>query len=126
MNIQALAATAARIGMSLAGNAKERVTLHLRGTDGDYNPAQDDESTTGGADVALDVLPYEGENNQTGGKDVEFSPYVEKLLVEAADLPAGRTITENDTVTRADGDRWEIKHVSKPPGQAIYILDVQK
>lgn len=49
---------------------------------------------------------------------------VEKILIAALDLP-GVTPKLTDYVL-IDGDRWEVKKLTPPPGESLHILFVQE
>jgi hypothetical protein len=120
MDLRALATTAARIGMGVAGTALERVTLNL-GSPGEYDPTSD--TMAGGqAAIAVDALPFKPRNRQ-GSEDV--SANTETLQIEAAKLPTGARITEEDTVTRFGTEKWQITAVQNPAG-AIWLVDVRR
>lgn len=128
LDIQALAARAAAIGMNLAGNAKEEVTLHLGFAAGEsYDAATDTETPGAGTNVTLQALPFKRKNTQTGAAlqitERSFSANTETLLIQNADIPEGLKVTEEDTITRA-GAVWAIVAVERPPG--VTLIDVRK
>lgn len=119
MDLAALAKQAARIGMGIAGTALEDVTLNL-GRGGAYDPATDT-TAAGGTHVDCKALPFKPRNQQ--GRD-DVSGNTECLQIEAAALPGGTLITEEDTVTRYGDQVWQITGVQFP-SKALWILDVR-
>ncbi len=119
MNIIGLAQKVTAIGMGLAGNAKEAVTLNL-GRTGDYDPITD---TTGGAGTQYPVqaLAYRDRNMQA--RD-DSSGSTVTMAIEAAQIPAGTMITEQDTVTRQNGT-WQITG-AELTASALWILELRR
>lgn len=127
MNIGRLAASAAKIGMKLAGDAKVSVTLRLRTGSDAYNPATD---TNEGAvtEVTVESLPFKRRNTegpQTLVADVKLSTNTRTLLIEAAKLPAGAVVKESDEVVMG-GDTWQILDAQLDPGGGAWLLDIQR
>jgi hypothetical protein len=121
INIPALGRLAASVGFGLATTALETITLRLGYGNGQYNPESDTIERTGGQDVAVGVLPYQ-ERSREQPTDV----LTRNFLVQAADLPAGVRITQQDTLVDAAGNTWEILEANPDPSGATYILSARR
>lgn len=132
LDIQGLARTAASIGFGLAGNAKVSITVNLANAAGTYDPATDGFTGATVTAVTLDAIEYQRRNfqdrqtslNDPAG-DRNMDTNTKTFLVQAADLPAGKEITQRDTIT-AGGSTWGITNVIQDPGRAAWIVDVSR
>lgn len=126
INVQRLAAAGTKIGMNLAGNSKVDVILHI--ATGRAYDATNDVTTNTATDIPVEAFFYMDKEAQTPQLEVsqkQFSPNTRTLLIEAAKLPAGTVITEADTVTM-EAKLWQILDVDRPPGKAMWILNIRK
>lgn len=127
LDIRALGALAANVGMELAGNAKSTVTLHIGGTH-TYDPTTDSAGPTGTTDVEVEALAYKSQDQRDDsakGEDATTNSRSRSMLIEAADMPAGTKITEADTVTE-DGLTWLIFDATLDPAGALWVLDLRR
>lgn len=127
LNIQRLAALGARVGMSIAGNAKVQVTLRLGFQAVAYNPASDTTTPTGGVELAAQALRYQDEKQLAPNRIVQEGQnpaYSHTYGIEGAAV-SGQTITPGDTVVDA-GETWTVTKASIDPGGGIWIVNVRR
>lgn len=127
LDIIKIGQTAAKIGMTLAGNAKKPVTLKIVNPAREYDPTTD---TMVGAptEIQVEAIPYNRKNPQTPNKDVsdkQFSTHTRTLAIEAAKLPANSRISEEDALT-FDGFTWEIVDAQLDPAEALWLVDIRR
>jgi hypothetical protein len=131
IDVSALAARGAALAFGLVGaGSLEAVTFHLQRAAGTYDPATDEHTPAAGVERTVGVLPYKRKNQNPETTQIverKFTTDTETLLVQDSDL-GGASISESDTVTRADGEEWAILLVQPVPpnNPAIWLVDVRR
>lgn len=131
MDIAAIAKTAAKIGMQIAGTAKKPcvVVLGAAGSAQAYNAATDAITPDPAAvTVNLLALKYAKKVQKNVGMriiDDTIGAYSHTYAIEAADLPAGAELNEQTKITEG-GTTWVTIKVEIDPGQALWLVDVRR
>lgn len=132
LDLSKLATAGVKIGMGLVGGSLEPVTMHLGHAGGAYDAASDSvEAMAGAADWPCKVLAFKRKNQESAPTQIvarKFTSDTETLLLQAAELAPGAIVTEEDTLTRADGQEWAILVVQPIPSTspAAWLLDVRR
>lgn len=122
IDIVALAQAGTALAFELAGTYKITVTLLLAHASPVYDPASDTEGPAGITIPDVEAIAYKARNEQQGGDDI--SVRTRRVLIEAAQLPAGTEITEKDTV-QIGTVVWQIVDAMLD-AEALWTLDLRR
>ncbi len=130
MNIAALAAAGVNKAWELVADELTAVTLKM-GPAADYDPATDTDSPTWSKELTIDVFLYgeELENKEATTADEMNAPsraFIAKALVRVSDCDNTRPDDRSQIVVTAGGVVWRVTKVEKPPGNAIFILELKR
>lgn len=121
MGLQSIAAAAARVGFSVAGDSKIEVTIKT-GPTAVHDVATDLSTISWTHTTPVTVIAYDSGEKES--KSAEGPKKREKtLLIQAADLPAAPT---EESVAVIDGDDWNVASVATDPAGATHELIVRR
>lgn len=121
MGLRSIAAAAARIGFSAAGDTLMEITL-LQGPTGSFSPATDTTATTYTHTTPLPAVVWDQEKKAGG----DGPPTIHKMIMlKAEDLTGLPAPAENDAVT-ISGITYNIKLVETDPAGATHIITALK
>lgn len=132
LDLKAIAALAASIGMTTAANTRKTCTLKLGyAGSGQALNATTDVMTPDAAGVTVaNVLALKYAKKAQQAPQVRLSDgtqasYSHTYAIEAADVPTGREIGEQDIILEG-GTNWIVIQAAIDPGDALWIVDVKR
>jgi len=124
MNLQAIAAKAAALGMRLADSAATTWRLQYGTPTRTHNPTTD---TTGVVwshdDQNVRAIAYTPEDKRENPADANKA--TKALAFQAASLTAPAAIDETAIATDADGNTWQVTNVTPDPTRSLIILELR-
>lgn len=118
MGLASIAAAAARVGFSVAGDAKVSVVIKT-GPTAVHNVTTDLSTITWANQTTVVGIAYDVAEKETKGAKVR----VKMLLVQAADLPTAPT---EESVVVMDGADWNVAAVETDPAGATHNLALRR